>query len=215
MVFEIIKKIKGNEYRYLVKGVREGKKVRHKFVKYLGPVNPKRQRKKSTGRKSLVFVRKLTPEEKHHLRHSKRSNIAFVKDRAKIILLSNEGKTAKEIAEKLQKDYAKILQIIKQFNQKDLEILKRKTSNGRPKTISGEETSYLTDAAVKSPKDAGLPYNNWTCSLLAKWFYEKYNKKISTEWVRVLLRRNRITFTMPKHKLLKANEKLKGAFKKN
>ena len=40
MSFERIKKIKGHEYRYLVKSVRVDGKVKQVFVKYLGKLDP-------------------------------------------------------------------------------------------------------------------------------------------------------------------------------
>ncbi len=217
MTFEIIKNIKGRDYRYLVKGVREGKKVRHKFVKYLGPVKPvnKLQRKKSLGRKHSAFVRELTPEEKHELRQGKRNNDAFIRDRAKAILLSNEGKNLNEISEKLQIHYLTIRRMIKQFNNSGLNALKRKIGNGRPKIISEEQIKDLVKTTNRIPRDAGLPYGNWTCKLLSRWFSEKYKEKLSSEWIRILLRRNGITYTVPKHKLMKADETLRNAFKKN
>ena len=217
MTFEIIKNIKGREYRYLVKGVREGKKVRHKFVRYLGPVKPvnKPQRKKPVGRKHSTFVRELAPEEKHELRQAKRSNDAFVRDRAKAILLSNEGKNLHQISEKLQIHYLTIRRAIEQFNKNGLNALKRKTCEGRPKRITGEQLTDLIETANKIPRDIGLPYSNWTCKLLSKWFSKKYNENLSSEWIRILLRRNGITYTVPKHKLMKADETMRNAFKKN
>lgn len=217
MTFEIIKKIKGRGYRYLVKGVREGKKVRHKFVRYLGPVSPvnKTQRKKSTGRKHSVFVRELKSEEKHELRQAKRNNDAFIRDRAKAILLSNEGRNLHEISEKLQVHYLTLRKMIEQFNKNGLKILERKTSEGRPKSLIEEQIKDLIETANKVPRDINLPYTNWTCKLLSRWFSDKYKKEVSPEWIRVLLRRNGITYTVPKHKLMKADEKLRGAFKKS
>ena len=86
-----IYKIKGREYKYEVSNYRVGDKVKHR-KKYLGPVQPvnKTQRKKSTGRKPSVFVRKLTGEEKQELEKIARSNNAFSKERAEIILYSSE-----------------------------------------------------------------------------------------------------------------------------
>lgn len=209
-------KIKGRLYKYEVTNYREGKKVKHKR-KYLGPVSPvnKIHRKKSTGRKHSVFVRELTPEEKHELRQAKRNPDAFIRDKAKIILLSNEGKTSKELSARLQKDYVRTLKLIKDFNNNGLNVLKRKVGGGRPKRITEEQINDLIETANKTPREVNLPYSNWTCKLLSKWFSKKYNENLSSEWIRILLRRNGITYTVPKHKLMKADETLRNAFKKN
>lgn len=37
MAYIRTKTIKGREYRYLVRGIRDGKRVRQKVIRYLGP----------------------------------------------------------------------------------------------------------------------------------------------------------------------------------
>lgn len=210
-----IYKIKGRDYRYEVTNYREGKKIKHR-KKYLGPVNPvnKSQRKKG-GRKPAVFVRSLGEEEKQQLLKKQTDQKAFIRDRAKILLLSSEGKTAMQIAVQMKKSYAKLLKIISGFNKKGFEIFTIKKSSGRRKRITPEQEKDVVEAALKSPKDQGLAYNNWSCRLLALWFRKKYNTEISDEWVRTILQRNKVSFTVPKHKLAKADASLQEAFKKN
>lgn len=217
MTYEITKRIKGKLYRYLVKGIREGKKVKLKFVKYLGPVSPvnKSQRKKSSGRKAAVFVRQLTEEEKQKLAQEQQNPKGLVRDRARIIIFSSEGKTPKEIAAQMKRDYIRILIAVKEFNRKGLECLNFKTSTGRPRRITKEQENDIVETSLKNPKEVNLPYNNWNCRLLALWFEKKHNQKISVERVRKFLRQNRVTFTVPKHKLMKADASLRAAFKKS
>lgn len=210
-----IKKISGHEYKYQRFNYRVGDKIRHKN-KYLGPIQPvnKSQRKKG-GRTSAIFVHKLTEEEQHRLLQEQKNPGAVMRDRAKIILLSSERKSAKDISKNMKRDYARTLQIIKNFNEQGIDIFKIKTSPGRPSRISEEQKKDIVETALKSPKEVNLPHNNWTCRLLHLWFEAKYKQKISDEWVREILIRNRITFTVPKHKLLKADDCLREAFKKN
>ncbi len=217
MTYEIRKKIKGKFYRYLVKGVREGKTVKLKFVKYLGPVSPinKSQRKKSTGRRAAVFVRKLTEEEKQKLTSVQQNPKGLVKDRAKIILFSAEGKPPKEIAAQMKRDYLRVLIAIKEFNNKGLRCLEFRTSNGRPRRITAEQEKDIVETSQKNPREVNLPYNNWSCRLLALWFEKKYKQEISGERVREFLRKNKVTFTVPKYKLMKADASLQEAFKKS
>lgn len=217
MAYEITKLIKGKLYRYLVRGVREGKKVKLKFVKYLGPVSPvnKSQRRKSSGRKAAIFVRQLTEEEKQKLEHEQQNSKGLIRDRARIILFSSEGKTPKEIAAQMKRDYIRVLIAVKEFNKKGLECLKFKTSSGRPRRITKEQEKDIVETSLKNPKEVNLPYNNWSCRLLALWFEQRYKQKISDERVREILRRNKVTFTVPKHRLMKADASLRSAFKKS
>lgn len=46
MAFERIKTIKGRKYRYLVEGKRVDDKVKQKVLKYLGPVEPVKEKKR-------------------------------------------------------------------------------------------------------------------------------------------------------------------------
>lgn len=214
MTYKITKKIKGRMYRYLVKGIREGKKVKLKFVKYLGPVEPVNKLQRKKGGRKPIFVRQLSEVEKQNLIQKQTDPKAFVRDRAKMILLSSEGKTPKQIAEQMKRDYARTLKVINSFN-KNFDIFRIGKITGRPRRITTEQEKIIVDTALKSPKEVNLPYNNWNCRLLSLWFQQKYNVRISDVWVRELLMRNRITFTVPKHKLMRADETLREAFKKS
>jgi transposase len=210
-----IKKIGGHKYKYQRFNYRVGDKIKHKN-KYLGPVHPINQsQRKKGGRKPAVFVRQLSEEERQTLFKEQKNPKAVIRDRAKIILLSSERKPAKDISKNMKRDYARTLQIIKKFNEQGVDIFKIKTSSGRPSRITEEQKKDIVETSLKSPKEVSLPHNNWTCRLLHLWFEAKYKQKISDEWIREILIRNRITFTVPKHKLLKADDCLREAFKKN
>ena len=64
----------------------------------------------STGRKPSVFVRKITGEEKQELEKATRSNNAFTKERAEVILHSSEGMKTSEICKKLGREKRSILE---------------------------------------------------------------------------------------------------------
>jgi len=209
-----IKKINGREYRYERLNYRIGAKVKHKN-KYLGPVSPIRARRKSSGRKSSVFVRQLNEKEEQDLIQKQKDPKAFVRDRAKIFLLSADGKTPKQIAEQLKRDYARTLKIINNFNKHGFDVLTPGKITGRPRRITSEQEKDIVETALKTPNEVNLPYNNWTCRLLALWFEQKHKQKISDERVRELLIKNKVTFTVPKHRLMKADAALREAFKKS
>ena len=127
--------IKGREYRYEVTNYREGKKIKHR-KKYLGPVQPKNKTQK-TRRTASVFVRSLTENEKQNLVKKQKDPKAVVRDRAKIILLSSEGKTPKQIAAQMKKDYARTLKVINR-STKILIFLMGKITGG-PKITFGRK----------------------------------------------------------------------------
>lgn len=140
-----IYKIKGRKYKYEVSNYRIGDKVKHR-KKYLGPVSPvnKTQKKRGTGRKPSAFIRKLTEEEKQELEKASRSNDAFAKERADIILQSAEGIRTSEICKKMQREKRSILKAIKSFNENGLVCLHRgKTTGPKPKFIEEQKAKIL------------------------------------------------------------------------
>jgi hypothetical protein len=91
-----IKTIGGRKYRYERYSIRYGDKVKH-TSKYLGPVTPIVKKKPNTGRKPSLKAKELSQEEKVFVAKSIRHSESFVKDRAKIIELSSQGNSVKQI----------------------------------------------------------------------------------------------------------------------
>ena len=99
MTYTRIKTINGRSYKFLVAGKRIEGKVQQKVVKYLGPINPiYKIGKKRAKTNASVYARTLTEQEKTELNKATKSSIAFVRDRAKIILMSSQRLFAKQIA---------------------------------------------------------------------------------------------------------------------
>ena len=169
MVYIEIKNIKGRKYRYERVSYRIGKQVKHKS-KYLGPVEPLNQRRNpNAGRKAKLKIRELTKEEKEFINQNLKSSKSFVKDRAKIILLSDENKTVKQICEKLDFHRPKIEKIIKQFNKAGLKIFERKKNTGKPRRLSPEQRAQILQFVNTHPEKLGLHFNNWSNTRLSEY----------------------------------------------
>src|SRR3989338_2724185 len=110
--------IKGRKYRYEITNYRVGNKIKHK-KKYLGAVEPvNKRRNPNAGRKPAIFVRTITEGDTKALETAKKSSDAFTRDRAKILLLSSERLSVKQIAEKVSCENRKVKYAIKDFNGK-------------------------------------------------------------------------------------------------
>ena len=84
--------IKGRQYKYEVTNYRVGKRVKHKW-KYLGAVHPiNNRRNPNAGRKPKLKVRELAFEERDFVSQNLKNSKSFIKDRARIIDLSFDGK---------------------------------------------------------------------------------------------------------------------------
>jgi len=185
-----IYKIKGREYKYEVSNYRVGDKVKHR-KKYLGPVQPvnKTQRKKSTGRKPSVFVRKLTGEEKQELEKIARSNNAFSKERAEIILYSSEKIKVSGICKKTQREKRSVLFAINEFNSKGLFSLTRGKTTGRKSKFTEEQKAKIIQAINTDPRNLDKNFTSWSLPKLKKHVIEnKIVENLSIETLRQILK---------------------------
>jgi transposase len=188
-----IKIIKGRKYRYERTSYRAGKTVKHKS-KYLGPVEPIKKRKNpNAGRKPKLRVRELTEDEEQFINQNIRSSKSFVKDRAKILRLSNEGSTVKDICRKLGFHRPNIEKIIKQFNGKGLEIFERGKSPGKPRRITKEQRALLLQYLNTEPEKLGLHYNNWSHKKLSN-YAKTQGIKVSPSQVGRIIRQDEIRY---------------------
>lgn len=161
--------IKGREYKYEVTNYRVGKKVKHNW-KYLGAVNPVNNRRNpNAGRKPKLKAKELSSEEKDFVIQNLKSSKSFIKDRARIINLSANGKTVKEICNELGFHRPKIEKIIKQFNEKGLKIFERGKSTGKPRRITKEQRALILQWLNTHPEKLGLHFNNWSHNKLSDY----------------------------------------------
>src|SRR3989339_1330959 len=161
--------INGRKYRYEITNYRVGKKVKHK-KKYLGPVNPINKRTNpNAGRKPKLKVRELTSEEKDFVKQNLKSSKSFVKDRTRIIQLSSDGDTVKQISQQLKFHRPKIEKIINQFNEKGLKIFERGKNTGKPRRITKEQRALILQWLNTNPEKLGLHFNNWSHSKLSDY----------------------------------------------
>lgn len=185
--------IKGRKYRYEITNYRVGKKVKHK-KKYLGPVEPINQRRNpNAGRKPKLKARELSEEEKKTIEQNTKNSKSFVKDRARIIQLSVEGKTVKEITESLGFHRPKIEKIIKQFNENGLKIFERGKSPGKPRRITVEERANILQYINTQPEKLGLHYNSWSHAKLAD-YANKQGIKVSSAQVGRIIKQDEIKY---------------------
>src|SRR3990167_5291456 len=161
--------IRGRKYKYEVTNYRVGKKVKHK-KKYVGPVEPLNNRRNpNAGRKPKLKVRELTAEEKDFVKQNLKSSKSFIKDRTRIIQLSSEGNTIKQISQQLKFHRPKIEMIIKKFNETGLKIFHRGKSLGKPRRITKEQRALILQWLNTHPEKLGLHFNNWSHNNLSNY----------------------------------------------
>ena len=193
MVYVEIKTIKGRKYKYERKSIRIGKKVFH-TSKYLGAVEPvNKRRNPNAGRKPKLKVRELTTEEKDFVKQNLKSSKSFIKDRARIIILSANGKTVKEICKELGFHRPKVEKIIKQFNDKGLKIFERGKSTGKPRRITKEQRALILQWLNTHPEKLGLHFNNWSRNKLSD-YSKQQGIQVSPSQVGRVIRQDEIKY---------------------
>lgn len=189
MTYTRIKTINGRSYKFLVAGKRVEGKVQQKVVKYLGPVNPiYKIGKKRAKTNASVYARTLTEQEKTELNKATKSSIAFVRDRAKIILLSSQRLFAKQIANKIGCEEKKVRKAIKEFNNKGLKALQRGKAKGAVPKFTDTTKKVILTHFSKKPSEFELHFTTWTLPRFKQHLID-YNvvASISIEKLRQLL----------------------------
>jgi len=189
MTYVEIKTINGRKYKYLRKSVREGNKVRHVTIKCLGPIDPIYKTGRSRKTNASIYIRSLGTIELKILKKATKSNIAFTRDRAKILLLSSKGFFAGQIADKIGCDARKVRKAIKTFNMKGLNALQRGNAKGAKPKFTREQRAEMLMIASTEPQKLDLHFTSWSLPKLKRHFIEnEIVDSISIESIRQLLK---------------------------
>lgn len=189
MAYLDTKTIKGKKYMYLRQSVRQrGGRVKHKNVKYLGPVDPVYKARKKRKDNSWIFTRKLSEGEKAELVKQRNHGSGFARDRVKIILWSGEGLSCLSIAGKIGCDVRKVRAAIKDFNARGLECLIRgKAKGAEPKFTDDIRKRILREFAI-DPLECGHVFTAWTLPRFRKHLMDcRVVESISIETLRQIL----------------------------
>ena len=189
MTYVEIKTINGRKYKYLRKSIREGDKVRHITIKCLGPVDPIYKTGRSRKTNASIYIRSLEAMEIKVLKKATKSNIAFTRDRAKILLLSSKGFFAGQIADKIGCETRKVRKAIKAFNMKGLDVLQRGKAKGAKPKFTREQRAKMLMIASTEPSKLDLHFTAWSLPKIKRYFIEnEIVDSISVESIRQLLK---------------------------
>ena len=146
------------------------------------------------GRPASVFVRALTPEEGVKLRQvSRRSKVFALRQRAQILLASDSGSPAAEIARVLQTDENQVRRVIRDFNDDGVASLRPPMGGGRPRRIDDATREEIRSVALARPRDLGEPGTRWSLTTLRRYLFRAGIVTISKEHLRRILQSMGIT----------------------
>ena len=124
--------------------------------------------------RAYVRVRQLTEGEYGELKRWERSRkmAAGKVKRARVVLLSNQGYTRIEIAQRLEMDERTVRRWMSRFNHLGIPGLAECPRKGRPRIYKAEEVSLVLEAALTKPDTLGLPFGAWTLDRLVAYLSE-------------------------------------------
>jgi transposase len=141
-----------------------------------------------------IFVHTLSKNEREALEASLRSSDAFVLRRCQILLASDRGENAYQIARSLGCNPQTARNAIHRFNDGGLQEAFRKGSS-RPNTIhrafDSERAERLREILHRSPRDFGKKTSLWTLEMAAEASFEEglTEERVSGETIRATLAR--------------------------
>jgi transposase len=115
-----------------------------------------------------VFVRQLAHGEAVTLkRRSKKAKHFSTRERASILLASNTGMSAPEIARMWQTDESHVRKVIHEFNERGLDSLDPDYRGGRPRRITAAQRARIVAVAGARPDTQQVPLTRWSLPRLA------------------------------------------------
>ena len=146
-------------------------------------------------RPASVFVRDLSEEEAVKLRRiSRQSKVFALRQRAQIVLASDAGSSAPEIARVLCTDENQVRRVIREFNTDGMGSLRPPTGDGRPRRIDDTAREKIRAVALARPRDLGEPGTRWSLATLRRYLVRnRIVKSISKEHLRRVLQSMGIT----------------------
>lgn len=125
--------------------------------------------------KPPLRIRKLEAEEYQALKKwaASRTMAAGRVKRAEIILLSNQGYIAAEIAQKLDLNEKTVRLWISRFNRAGVAGLEEKSRAGRPPVYSTDDVATVLQLAQTAPQSLGLPFHFWTLDRMVAYLSQE------------------------------------------
>ena len=128
-----------------------------------------------------LYVRKMTAEEDKKLKQGLRSSAAFTVRRSQILLKSQSGQKAQEIAQEIHCSDQTVREVIRAFDCEGLNCLQEKSRArlDQQALIAAAGIERLREIIKLSPRTFGYETSVWTRPLLAEVLHkEDFTKRV-------------------------------------
>ncbi len=162
------------------------------------------------GSMKAIFVRELTEQEREALKQGLRSGSAFTVRRSQILLSSDRGHKAPQIAEQLQCSAQCVREAIHAFQREGLGCLEEKSRRPHSASFSFSEEalSRLPDLISASPRAYGFEHSLWSLERLAQACYQEglIREVVSYETMRDAVQRIGVNWKRARKRLQSTDE---------
>lgn len=135
------------------------------------------------------WLRQHEIEQLRELHHQ--ATEPHLRNRCEMILLSNNGLTPPQIAQRLGGSRRTITRYIQRYEAHRLAGLYDKPKPGRPRRVTDEYLEKLQATVVQDPRLLGQPYSHWTTENLARYLEEQTGICLCSRQVAKYLKSNR------------------------
>lgn len=104
--------------------------------------------------------------------------------RVQTVLLAQAGYEVSEISRVTRQSPWTVRRWLYRFMDEGCEGLWETLRSGRPPEITPAVELFLREAVVRSPREYGLAWPNWTTALLSKLIKRQFKRQVSDECVR-------------------------------
>jgi transposase len=144
----------------------------------------------------------LTSEQKTNLQcHQKKHEHPDVRERILIILLQNDGKTQKEIANFLGCSLRKVAYWCVHAEPDNLESFKDKRMSGNYRKATEQYIALLLEVIDKEPQEFGYEFGKWTAKRLATYLEQETGISLSSSQITRILKEKKYVYLWAKYSL--------------
>jgi transposase len=144
----------------------------------------------------------LTPDQVEKLQSALReSELPHVRERILILLLQNDGKTQREIAQFLGCSPRTVAYWCMHGDPDNLESLHNKREQESYRKATPEYIQMLLETVDKDPQELGYDFGRWTGERLATYLAEQTGIELSGSQVRRILKRKKYSYVWAKYSL--------------
>jgi transposase len=146
-------------------------------------------------------VRSPSQEERHELRRMTREEIGRVALRAQMVLLSDRGFRAQEIADIQGASDVTVYKWLDRFDAEGPEGLYDREREGRPPKLDEDAEEEIKRVIGEPPTEEGYNVTRWTAPRLARHLEKELGVEVHPETVRRALRRLQFSWKRPRREL--------------